>query len=121
VTNVDASEVQALAFDLRGAPARSRRKASTVVRRTAFAIERDAKILSPVDTGNLRNGIGTDATPGALSATVGPTAGYGLYVEEGTSRMGPQPYMRPAADRNAPGFATAMGRVAEDSVLGDGR
>jgi hypothetical protein len=33
---------------------------------------------------------------------VGPTVDYGMFVEAGTSRMGPQPYMRPAFDRRAP-------------------
>ena len=72
----------------------------------------DARTLAPVDTGNLRSSIGVTADTGwrgeVLTATVGPTAHYGRYVEEGTSRMGPQPYMMPAADRHEPLFVAAI-------------
>lgn len=116
--HIDSSEVKHLSIDLSEAPARSRRRAGQVVRRTVLAIERDAKLIVPVDTGNLKNSISSDIQEASLSGEVGPTAHYGHYVEEGTSKMSPQPYMRPAADRNTPGFERAMGQIAEDSVLG---
>lgn len=118
---IDSPEVKRLAFDLSRAPERTRRMAGRVVRRTVSAIERDSKLLAPVDTGFLKNSISSDVDEAGLSGEVGPTANYGGYVEEGTSRMSPQPYMRPAAEKNEPGFERAMGQVAEDGVLGDGR
>jgi HK97 gp10 family phage protein len=115
VVNIDASEVRTLAIDLSAAPARIQRRASTAIRKTAHDIEADAKIFAPVDTGNLRNSISSDIHE--LSAVIGPTANYGGYVELGTSRMSPEPYMRPAFDRRAPLLERALGQAAEESVL----
>lgn len=93
-------------------------KASQLVKKTAFDIERDAKALVPVDTGNLKSSITTTRT-GVLSAVIGPTANYGAHVEWGTSRMAPQPYMGPSTDRNR----TVFERACDDlggSILGGG-
>lgn len=114
---IESSSLKRLALDLHAAPARTRARISVVVRRTAFAVERDAKLLVPVDTGNLKNSITTNV--GEFDAEIGPTANYGHYVEEGTSRMAPQPYMGPSAERNAPKFEAAMAQVAHEGVLGD--
>ena len=43
-----------------------------------------------------------------LSAGVGPSVFYGLFVEMGTRRMGARPYMRPAAEAVLPKFAAAV-------------
>lgn len=103
---------ESFARHLRGTPTAVRRLAGVAVRKAAFDTARDARTLAPVDTGNLRNSIGVTADTGwrgeTLTATVGPTAHYGRYVEEGTSRMGPQPYMMPAADRQEPLFVAAI-------------
>lgn len=104
-------DVAKLAADLGKAGAGAVGKAAIVVRKAATDIERDAKILAPVDTGNLRNSIG--AVVRGLRAEVGPTAEYGVYVEHGTSRMGPQPYMGPAAERHTAPFELAMRKVGE--------
>lgn len=79
-------------------------QASQVIRAAAFETEARAKDLVPVDTGNLKNSIsighpsGRDTQPGDLEVQVGPSAEYGAYVEYGTSRMGAQPYLTPAAE-----------------------
>lgn len=111
---VDTSEVNHLAFDLADAPARVALKASRAIAKTAHEIEADAKAIVPVDTGNLKNSISTDLDRAELSAEIGPTANYGGYVEEGTSRMGPQPYMRPAFDRRKEGLVQAMEQIVGD-------
>lgn len=105
----DSSDVRRLEVDLTKAPGTVQRKASQAIRKTAFDIEADAKLLAPVDTGNLKNSISTDVT--LLSAEIGPTASYGYYVENGTRYMSPQPYMRPAFDRRAPGLAEALAKA----------
>lgn len=89
-------------------------KARQIVRRTAFGIQRDAAIIAPVDTGALSNSISTDFrdTSGGIEAEVGPTVDYAHYVEDGTSRMNGQPYMRPATDRNLPSMNEAFDRLA---------
>lgn len=112
VRYVDATEVRHLAFSLGKAPAEITAKAGRAIAKTARDIERDAKAIVPVDTGNLKNSIGTDT--GELSAVIGPTADYGVYVEEGTSRMGPQPFMRPAFDRRKEGLVQAIEQIIGD-------
>lgn len=96
----DFSEIHRLAADLTKAGAVAGVQAALAIQKTATDIERDAKIAAPVDTGFLRSSISSDVR--GLHAEVGPTAEYGVYVEYGTSRMAPQPYLGPAFDRNAP-------------------
>lgn len=56
---------------------------SNELERTAHRIERQAKELAPVDTGDLRRSITTDG--GGLSFEIGTNLEYAEYIEEGTS------------------------------------
>lgn len=112
--SIDSSEVRNLQLDLSKVPAKLQRTAPAAVKKTLFDIETDAKVLAPVDTGFLEGSIGTDVDADGLGGGVGPTADYGHYVEGGTSRMAPQPYMGPAFDRRAPGLVDALGDAGED-------
>lgn len=56
-----------------------------------------AKRLCPVDTGRLRNSITHIVRPSEKSAYVGTNVEYGPYIELGTSRSKPQPFLKPAA------------------------
>lgn len=87
-----------LQFDLGKAPAALVAGAVLIVKKTAYDMEADAKVLVAVDTGFLQNSISTHAI--GLYAEIGPTASYGEFVEDGTSTQAPQPYMKPAYDRN---------------------
>lgn len=57
--------------------------------------EAHAKELCPVDTGRLRNSISHARDDTA--AYIGTNVEYAAYVELGTSKMKPRPYLRPAA------------------------
>lgn len=72
------------------------------IRTIAYKIERDAKMIVPVDTGDLRKSIGTDITGsgGSTSAEVGTDLHYSEHVEFGTSRQYAQPYLIPSFDKN---------------------
>lgn len=114
----DVSELNTLAVDMGLAAGQIGAKAATVIRKTAYAIERDAKVFSPVDTGNLRSSISTsfegDGRFAVLIAEIGPTADYARFVEEGTSVNAPQAFMGPALDRNTPGFVAGMEQIVGD-------
>lgn len=119
----DASDFYDLAARFESAAGRIGAPLSAAIRKTAFDIEADAKVLSPVASietsgyvgGNLRNSISTtitgDGRTGSITAEIGPTAEYGGYVEDGTSRMAPQPYLRPAAERHIPRLETVLEKL----------
>lgn len=113
--------LRTLARDLTAAGRQVGNRARDVIRKTAYDIERDAKALVPVDTGNLKSSISHSdlriGNSGALVAEIGPTANYGVFVEQGTSRMAPQAFMGPAADRHTPSFEAAMQQLGAE-VLG---
>ena len=95
-------------------------RAAAATRKAGADITRDAKTLAPVDTGNLRASIGMevsgDGRAGVMTVAVGPTAAYGAYVEQGTSRMAAQPYLAPATQRHVPGWQAALEHVAKGGL-----
>lgn len=118
----DTDPLRQLSTDLTAAGRQVGARARTVIRKAAMDIERDAKNLAPVDTGNLKNSIGHSdlriGTSGQLVAEIGPTANYGIFLEQGTSRMPAQPFMGPAADRNTPAFEQAMQQLGAEALNG---
>ncbi len=113
--HLDVSEVGKLVTSMRGFDGRAKRHARTVLQKAAADIKRDAQALAPVDTGNLRASITyeTRELASAVTAEVGPTATYGLYVEEGTSTQAPQPYLQPALMRNLDPTTRALAQIAD--------
>lgn len=63
-----------------------------------------------IDTGALVNSFRV-MQEGPTRAIVGVTAEHGVFTEEGTSRMQPRPYMRPAAEAVWPEFERAVREV----------
>lgn len=116
--DVDVSELNRLSVDLGQAGQKVGDGVRVALRKAALDTEAQAKAFAPVDTGNLRNSIGHSdlralSQTGTLEVEVGPTAAYGRYVEEGTSRAAPQAFMGPAFDRVQPGFLSALDEIAE--------
>jgi len=70
-------------------------KIDNLLERAAIEINNQAKILCPVDTGNLRNSITYVKIMPRLWG-VGTNVEYAPYVEFGTYKMRAQPYLRPA-------------------------
>ena len=77
----------------------------------AEKIRDDAKSFAPVDTGSLRKSIRVEREGelqfsvvagggGVINPRTGREVDYAGYVEFGTSRMSPQPYMQPALEKN---------------------
>lgn len=80
-----------------------RGKVASEVQQAALAIEGQAKVLAPVDTGALRNSIQTEME-GDLTAHVVAGVEYAVYVELGTYKAAAQPYLTPAAAQVEPQF-----------------
>ena len=59
-----------------------------------------AKQDCPVDTGRLRNSITNAVKMGEQSVYIGSNVEYAAFVELGTSRMKPRPYLKPAATQH---------------------
>jgi HK97 gp10 family phage protein len=112
----DTSDLDKLAADLQAAGPKAETLTRTVIKKIAFDTVAGAQAIVPVDTGNLKNSIGQDFDDDGLGFEAGPTANYGHYVEFGTSRMSPQPYMRPAFDRAIEPLDTVMGQVGEKAL-----
>lgn len=68
-----------------------------IFQRSMVEIQNLSKIYSPVDTGNLRNSIQLEIIDDT-HILITSFANYSLYVEKGTFKMKPQPYLRPAID-----------------------
>lgn len=116
----DTSELLILAGTFERSAGTVGAKAAVVVRKTALAVEGTSKQIAPVDTGNLRNSIGTDFTGDGrntgMEAAVGPTAAYGKFLEYGTSRMSPRAFMGPALDRHAAAFQAALEQALQEGT-----
>lgn len=111
--SADARQLAQLGVDLTTNSGRLKPQARAAVHKTARDIEADAKHMAPYKTGNLLGSISTDVSDlaGVVEAVVGPTAEYGAFVEFGTSRQSPQPYLGPAADNRLPGLEAALAEI----------
>lgn len=112
----DTSDLDKLAADLAQAGPKAETLAKAVVRKTGFDTVAGAQTVAPVDTGNLKNSIGVDFDPDGLGFEAGPTANYGHFVEYGTSRMSPQPYMGPAFDRAVGPLPEVFKQIGEKAL-----
>lgn len=116
---IENGDLRRLRADLGRAGAEAERRAGVVVRKVAFDIVRDAKAIahqkfSSQATGATANSI--NAKVSNLEAEIGPTTYYAWFVENGTSRMAPKPFMGPAADRHEDPFAQAMAQIVEEAL-----
>ena len=107
----------------------------------AIAVTAQAKMLAPVDMGQLRNSImyKTPVTSGGFNdgsgdpapkqitvipredeAYVGTNLDYAPYQEFGTRAMAPQPYLRPAIDVVVKGTSVArvLAKINQETMRG---
>lgn len=67
-----------------------------------------------VDTGTLRNDINYKVDPNGKSVYVGVNTDYGAFVELGTSRATPYPFLKPAATEHSDVYK----RIVQDKLGG---
>lgn len=60
-----------------------------------------AKLMCPTDTGRLKNSITNQIDLQENAVYIGTNVEYAPYVELGTSRQDPHPYLKPAASDHA--------------------
>ena len=63
---------------------------------TASNIEKEAKAITPVDTGRLKRSIAADVQ--GLEANIGTDVEYAHFVHDGTYKMPARPFLYEAAD-----------------------
>jgi hypothetical protein len=81
-----------------------------LVETVARTIQRDARMLAPHVTGYLINSIEAERER-PLSWLINVYADYGVYVELGTYKMTPRPYLFPAVERAYRVFVEAWKRM----------
>ena len=69
-----------------------------------------AKKLCPVDTGRLRNSI-THQQYDENTEVIGSNVEYAPYVELGTHKQAPKPFLRPAAENHTEEYKAIIKRV----------
>lgn len=74
-----------------------------------------AKQYCPVDTGRLRNSISHAVSESEQAAVIGTNVEYAPYVELGTSKMDPRPYLQPAATEHLDEYQ----KIVEDEMKAD--
>ncbi len=86
------------------------RKGERIVRAYTLKGEALSKSNAPVRTGALRGSIHStiDTNGDSISGTFGSDLYYAKFVERGTSRMAPQPYIAPAFAAVEPPFLAAI-------------
>lgn len=62
-------------------------------------------------TGDTAGSVNTVITDGGMTAEIGPTTNYSMYVEYGTRFMQAEPAVRPAFDEQVPVFKSDMGKL----------
>ncbi|MGW3724834.1 HK97-gp10 family putative phage morphogenesis protein [Streptomyces sp. NPDC000851] len=89
-----------LLSQIRNLPNRLNGARNEALRDWAEALEKTAKDLAPVRSGDLRRDIKAKVNTSSGKAWVGvygSATQYAYYVEKGTSKMADQPYLGPAA------------------------
>ena len=98
-------------------PARSFRVWRREAHKHALQVVRKAKADVPVDTGHLKSQIFViESTTGINEFAVVADTEYAGYVEYGTSKMAPQPYLRPAIEAYANELKSDFVRELEEEV-----
>jgi HK97 gp10 family phage protein len=119
----DGKELRAFSATLDGISGRLAPAVVTAMRETGEAVAKRAKELAPKGkTGRMARSIRSDLTDkgGAeVTVEVGPTVYYGRFLEHGTSKMSPRPFLAPAAEEYTDALADAVLGAAARAVSGE--
>jgi HK97 gp10 family phage protein len=105
--------------NLKELPKALRRKAAVVVRESATAATESMKQLAPEKTGLLKRNIFSDIRGTSGWVRIGVDAWYWHMLEFGTINMPAKPFIRPAAELEAPNFQRGLEAVAREIEEGN--
>lgn len=94
--DVNTAEAHRLAADFGVLSASAAAKAAKLVAKAAEDVKQEARRRAPVRSGKMRDSISVSIS--GLTAEIGPTVYWAPFIEYGTVRQRPQPFMWPAAD-----------------------
>ena len=80
-----------------------------IIEKAGYLVERESKMVTPIDTGRLRASIMTEI--GAYSAIIAPHTDYAFFVHEGTRFMSARPFMKQGYDKALPAIRKEMGSI----------
>jgi HK97 gp10 family phage protein len=109
--SIDVAEIRRFERDVEVGSVQAVKQVRNVVRKSTLETEARGKARAAVDTGFMRNSITSDfagSNADLAQGETGPEADYAKWVEHGTSRQAPQPFMGPAADEVEPTFYAAL-------------
>lgn len=112
--DIDVAEIRRFERDVEVGAQESVQEARDTVRWATFETESRGKTKAAVDTGFMRNSITSDfrgSNADVAQGETGPDAEYAKWVEHGTSRQPPQPFMGPAGDEVEPAFYERLERI----------
>lgn len=87
-------------------------KLSSAIERGAQMVADSARDMCPVDTGTLKASI--NVTSSAMSAQINADTDYAGYVEFGTSKTAPQPYLVPSLINSAEAVMEEIARTLSE-------
>lgn len=109
--SADDAEIRRFERDVEVGTDYARKQVRAVVRKSVFETQARGSAKAPVLTGALRASFSADfigSNRDVAQGETGPEVNYARFVELGTSRQAPQPYMGPAADEVEPTFYAAL-------------
>lgn len=112
----DVSQLLALAADLEEAGNAGLTAVDKVIADYGDKVAEAARNSAPVRTGRLKGSI--RVTKGAHRVEIEATEYYAQFVEFGTSKMAPEPFMEPALAANEGGFADDLAKAAMKALGG---
>ena len=96
-------------------PQKIKVEAGNAIYESALRIAKDAVTRAPVDTGWLHDNIEASKV-NALTARVDSFAEYSWYVENGTRKMDPEPFLQPAINMEAPRIYTILQHMVKEGL-----
>lgn len=115
--NIELKGLEDMIGNLKDYETAKKNDVSNVIKETAFKIQANAKLRTPVLTGHLKRNIKVDISPDEMSAEIGTKENdveYAKYVEFGTKNTHAQPFLFPAFEDEKPEYLRKLKEAFSD-------